>query len=266
MANGNSPFDARTTLQTPSGEVIYYRLSALKEQGLVDVDKLPFSIRILLENALRQADGGVADRSDVETVASWAPSSTPTKEIPYLPGRVVLQDFTGIPTVVDLASMRDTVAESGGDPSVVNPIIRTDLVIDHSVQVDHFANEGALAMNIEREFDRNRERYLLLRWAQRAFDNFRVVPPGTGIVHQVNLEYLSPSFLTQDGEHGRVAYPDTCIGTDSHTTMVDGLGVLAWGVGGIEAEAVMLGQPIPSLGGVLPRGKHQRSSLPRHSN
>jgi aconitate hydratase len=263
MANGNDPFGARATLQTPSGEVIYYRLSALKEQGLVDVDKLPFSIRILLENALRQADGGVADRSDVETVASWASSSTPTKEIPYLPGRVVLQDFTGIPTVVDLASMRDTVAESGGDPSVVNPIIRTDLVIDHSVQVDYFANEGALAMNIEREFERNRERYLLLRWAQRAFDNFRVVPPGTGIVHQVNLEYLSPSVLTQDGEHGRVAYPDTCIGTDSHTTMVDGLGVLAWGVGGIEAEAVMLGQPyymlVPEVVGVrltgsLPEG------------
>ncbi len=254
MTNGNDSFGARTTLQTSS---------ALQEQGVVDLDKLPFSIRILLENALRQSDGGVADRSDVETVASWTPSARPDKEIPYLPGRVVLQDFTGIPTVVDLASMRDTVAESGGDPSVVNPIIRTDLVIDHSVQIDYFATEGALALNIEREFERNRERYMLLRWAQEAFDNFRVVPPGTGIVHQVNLEYLSPSVLTADGVHGRVAYPDTCIGTDSHTTMIDGLGVLGWGVGGIEAEAVMLGQPyymlVPEvvgmrLTGSLPEG------------
>ena len=191
MVTGNDSFGARASLQTPSGEFTYYRLAALKEQGVVDIDRLPFSIRILLENALRQSDGGVADRSDVETVASWTAASTPDKEIPYLPGRVVLQDFTGIPTVVDLASMRDTVAESGGDPSVVNPIIRTALVIDHSVQVDYFATEGALAMNIEREFERNTERYLLLRWAQQAFDNFRVVPPGTGIVHQVNLEFLS---------------------------------------------------------------------------
>ncbi|MBU81534.1 MAG: aconitate hydratase AcnA [Chloroflexi bacterium] len=254
MVTGNDSFGARASLQTPSGEFTYYRLAALKEQGVVDIDRLPFSIRILLENALRQSDGGVADRSDVETVASWTAASTPDKEIPYLPGRVVLQDFTGIPTVVDLASMRDTVAESGGDPSVVNPIIRTDLVIDHSVQVDYFATEGALAMNIEREFERNTERYLLLRWAQQAFDNFRVVPPGTGIVHQVNLEFLSPSVLVLDGEHGRVAYPDTCIGTDSHTTMIDGLGVLGWGVGGIEAEAVMLGQPyymlVPEVVGV----------------
>ena len=263
MANGNDPFGARATLQTPSGEVIYYRLAALKEQGVVDVDRLPFSIRILLENALRQSDGGVASRADVENVASWTATATPQKEFPYLPGRVVLQDFTGIPTVVDLASMRDTVAESGGDPSIVNPIIRTDLVIDHSVQVDFFATEGALAMNIEREFERNRERYMLLKWAQQAFDNFRVVPPGTGIVHQVNLEFLSPSVLTEDGPHGRVAYPDTCIGTDSHTTMIDGLGVLGWGVGGIEAEAVMLGQPyymlVPEVVGVrlygsLPEG------------
>ncbi|MCH8816838.1 MAG: aconitate hydratase AcnA [Chloroflexi bacterium] len=258
MANGNDPFGARATLQTPSGEVIYYRLAALKEQGIVDVDRLPFTIRILLENALRQSDGGVASRSDVENVASWSATATPPKEFPYLPGRVVLQDFTGIPTVIDLASMRDTVAEFGGDPSVVNPIIRTDLVIDHSVQVDYFATEGALAMNIEREFERNRERYLLLRWAQQAFDNFRVVPPGTGIVHQVNLEFLSPSVIVEEGEYGRVAYPDTCIGTDSHTTMIDGLGVLGWGVGGIEAEAVMLGQPyymlVPEVVGVRLHG------------
>lgn len=263
MANGNDSFGARSTLHTSSDEITYYRLSALEEQGIADLDKLPFSIRILLENVLRQSDGGVADRSDVETVASWTPSQRPDKEIPYLPGRVVLQDFTGIPTVVDLASMRDTVSESGGDPSVVNPIIRTDLVIDHSVQIDYFASEGALAMNIEREFERNRERYMLLRWAQQAFDNFRVVPPGTGIVHQVNLEYLSPSVLTSDGPDVRVAYPDTCIGTDSHTTMIDGLGVLGWGVGGIEAEAVMLGQPyymlVPEvvgmrLTGSLPEG------------
>ncbi|MDP6823470.1 MAG: aconitate hydratase AcnA [Dehalococcoidia bacterium] len=263
MVNGNGPFGARASLQTQSGELTYYRLAALKEQGVVDTDTLPFSIRILLENALRQADGGVAELADVETVASWSSTSTPEKEVPYLPGRVVLQDFTGVPCVVDLASMRDTVAESGGDPSVVNPIIRTDLVIDHSVQVDYFATEGALAMNIEREFERNQERYLLLKWAQEAFDNFRVVPPGAGIVHQVNLEFLSPSVLIDEGPNGRVAYPDTCIGTDSHTTMIDGLGVLGWGVGGIEAEAVMLGQPyymlVPEVVGVrltgsLPEG------------
>ncbi|MDA1257983.1 MAG: aconitate hydratase AcnA [Chloroflexi bacterium] len=258
MTNGNDHFGARATLQTPTGEVTYYRLAALKEQGVVDIDRLPFSIRVLLENALRQSDGGVASPADVRSVASWTATSTPDKEFPFLPGRVVLQDFTGVPCVVDLASMRDTVAESGGDPSTVNPIIRTDLVIDHSVQVDYFATEGALAMNIEREFERNQERYMLLKWAQEAFDNFRVVPPGAGIVHQVNLEFLSPSVIVQDGPHGRVAYPDTCIGTDSHTTMVDGLGVLGWGVGGIEAEAVMLGQPyymlVPEVVGVRLHG------------
>ncbi len=257
------PFNSRKTLNTSEGEFAYYSLEALEEAGLIDISKTPFTIRVLLENALRNSDGGVATEDHVRLVASWRPDAKPETEFPYMPGRVVLQDFTGVPVVVDLAAMRDAVADAGHDASLINPIVRSDMVIDHSVQVDYFASQGALAMNIEREFERNTERYQLLKWAQGAFNNMRVVPPGVGIVHQVNLEFLASTILTDRDENGVVAYPDTCIGTDSHTTMIDGLGVLGWGVGGIEAEAVMLGQPyymlVPEvvgvkLSGTLPEG------------
>jgi aconitate hydratase len=263
MTIGNDPFKARRSFTTSEGEFNYYSLQALEDAGLIDISKTPFTIRVLLENALRQSDGGVATEDHVRLVASWRPDSKPDSEFPYVPGRVVLQDFTGIPVVVDLAAMRDAVAEAGNDASIINPIVRSDMVIDHSVQVDYFASDGALAMNIEREFERNTERYQLLKWAQSAFNNIRIVPPGTGIVHQVNLEYLAPVVLTDRVGDGMVAYPDTCVGTDSHTTMIDGLGVLGWGVGGIEAEAVMVGQPyymlVPEVVGVrltgsLPEG------------
>jgi aconitate hydratase len=259
MTTNNSPFNARKTFKTSEGEFTYYSLQALEDAGLIDISKMPFTIRVLLENALRKSDGGMTTEAHVRLVASWRPDNKPETEFPYMPGRVVLQDFTGVPVIVDLAAMRDAVAEAGHDASLINPIVRSDMVIDHSVQVDYFANEGALAMNIEREFERNTERYQLLKWSQGAFDNMRVVPPGTGIVHQVNLEYLAPVVLTDRTDSGTVAYPDTCIGTDSHTTMIDGLGVLGWGVGGIEAEAVMLGQPyymlVPEVVGVRLTGK-----------
>ena len=223
--------------------------------------KTPYSLRVLLENMLRKADDGPATDDHVKLVASWRPNAKPSSEFPYMPGRVVLQDFTGVPVVVDIAAMRDAVKNAGCDSSIINPIVRSDMVIDHSVQVDYFSNAGALAMNIEREFERNTERYQLLKWAQGAFDNFNIIPPGAGIVHQVNLEFLAEAVLSEESPNGsgRVAYPDTCIGTDSHTTMVNGLGVLGWGVGGIEAEAVMLGQPyymvVPEVVGVRLTGK-----------
>ncbi len=254
---------ALTALATSEGPVEYYSLASLDDAGLLDLDATPFSVRVLLENALRHAHLGPATVEHVEQVASWRPERRPEKEFPYMPGRVVLQDFTGVPCIVDLAAMRDAVHGRGGDPSMINPIVRSDLVIDHSVQVDYFNSAGALAANIEREFERNVERYQLLKWSQGAFDNLRVVPPGTGIVHQVNLEYLAAGVLTSTGGGRTLAYPDTCIGTDSHTTMINGLGVLGWGVGGIEAEAVMLGQPyymlVPEvvgvrLTGVMPEG------------
>lgn len=233
----------------------YFDIGVLEEAGLCAISTLPFSIRVLLENALRNAQLGPASDADVELVASWAHDQQPATEFPYMPGRVALQDFTGVPVVVDLAAMRDAVAKLGGDPRTINPVVHSDLVIDHSVQVDYFNVAGALAQNIDLEFERNTERYKLLKWAQSAFDNFLVVPPGTGIVHQVNLEYLASTVLTKPLDDGTtVAYPDTCIGTDSHTTMINGLAVLGWGVGGIEAEAVMLGQPyymlVPEVVGV----------------
>ncbi len=252
-------FGARATLQTAAGTVEYFRLEALEEAGLVNLAKLPYSIRVVLENILRHTADGVATDDDVRNVASWTPAATPLGEIPYMPARVVLQDFTGVPAVVDLAAMRNAMADRGADPGRINPVVRSELVIDHSVQIDYFATEGALAMNIEREFERNEERYQLLKWAQGAFTNLAIVPPGVGIVHQVNLEYLASVVMTGE-EGGRVvAYPDTCIGTDSHTTMVNGLGVLGWGVGGIEAEAVMLAQPyymlLPEVVGVKLTGR-----------
>jgi aconitate hydratase len=235
-------FDARSTLTVADRTVEIFRLDAL--QASYDVARLPFSLKILLENLLRNEGNGSVDAADVEALATWDAAAVPSKEIAFSPARVVMQDFTGVPAVVDLAAMRDAMAAMGGDPAMINPLVPAELVIDHSVQVDAFGTRDAFRANAEREFDRNQERYAFLRWGQNAFDNFAVVPPDTGIVHQVNLEYLSRVVFV-DGDD--VAYPDTLVGTDSHTTMVNGLGVLGWGVGGIEAEAAMLGQPMPLL-------------------
>ena len=234
---------ARSTLDTHQGPITYYRLSRLEELNILHLDRLPFSIRIFLENVLRNHDTKVVKEEDVLTVAGWNPGELPQREVPFMPARVLTQDFTGIPVIVDLASMRSAMQRMGGDPSRINPVVPVDLVIDHSVQVDFFGTQYAFAQNVEREFERNQERYSLLRWAQRAFQNTRVVPPGIGIVHQVNLEYLASVVSTKSTGDGMVAFPDTLVGTDSHTTMINGLGVLGWGVGGIEAEAVMVGQP-----------------------
>ena len=266
-----NPFDSHDQLSHPDGPTTFYRLDALERDGLVSLAKLPFSIRVLLENVLRHCGTGPVTEDHVRAVAAWRPQPDTGREVPFMPGRVVLQDFTGVPAVVDLAAMREAMVSLGGDPTRINPLVKTDLVIDHSVQVDFFGTPGAFELNVEREMERNGERYALLRWAQQAFDNFRVVPPGTGIVHQVNLEYLASVVRRErrDGETAGgqpaewVAYPDTLVGTDSHTTMINGLGVVGWGVGGIEAEAVMLGQPyfmqLPEvvgfrLAGALPEG------------
>ncbi len=237
-------FNAKGTFETGSGPAVIYRLAALEEQGVAAVSRLPMSIKVLLESALRQADGFEITKESIEWIAKWSPESAGTVEIPFKPARVVLQDFTGVPSVVDLAALRNAMQRLGGDPRIVNPLVPVDLVIDHSVQVDRFGSVVALMFNAEREFERNRERYEFLKWGQEAFENFRVVPPATGIVHQVNLEYLAK--VVQKSPHNglEVAYPDSLVGTDSHTTMINGLGVLGWGVGGIEAEAVMLGQPL----------------------
>jgi aconitate hydratase len=253
------PFDARASLG--SGLPDFYRLATIEPS--LGSSRPPVTLRILLENCLRNAGRGVVRTTDVETLAAWRPGSGVDAEFPFMPGRVLLQDFTGVPAVVDLAAMRDAMADLGGDPSLVNPLVPADLVIDHSVQVDAYGSREAFLINVGREYDRNAERYQLLRWAQTAFRGLRVVPPGTGIVHQVNLEFLATVVSDVDDEAGRVAFPDTVVGTDSHTTMVDGLGVLGFGVGGIEAEAVLLGQPLylpmprivgVSLIGELPRG------------
>ncbi|MEK7314996.1 MAG: aconitate hydratase AcnA [Candidatus Eisenbacteria bacterium] len=239
------PFGARGTLRVGGRSVTIYRLDAVAKAGH-SIDRLPFSLKILLENLLRTIDGRVVRADDVEAVARWNPLAEPDREIAFTPSRVLLQDFTGVPAVVDLAAMRDAMAAFGGDPSKINPLQPAELVIDHSVQVDEYGSSAALLLNANKEFERNRERYLFLRWGQRAFRNFRVVPPATGIVHQVNLEYLARVVFLTEGD-SPVAYPDTLIGTDSHTTMINGLGVLGWGVGGIEAEAALLGQPVSML-------------------
>ena len=242
-------FGARTGLKSARGTVIYYQLESLSKRGVVGLDRLPFTVKILLENALRYADGELLNEDDVLSLARWIPgqASQSEAEYPFMPARVLLQDFTGVPAVADLAAMRSAVARMGGNPQKINPLVPADLVIDHSVQVDMFGSTLAFARNVEREYERNSERYGLLRWGQQAFSNFRVVPPGTGIVHQVNLEYLASVVMTKE-EHGEtIAFPDTLVGTDSHTTMINGLGVLGWGVGGIEAEAVLLGQPLYQL-------------------
>ncbi len=224
-----------------SSKYEYYSIKNLADEK--HIKKLPYSIRILLENILRGKDFGYSNDNDIENILNWSPAKISKKEIPFMPSRVVLQDFTGVPAVVDLATMRDAAKKLGFDPKKVNPLVRSDLVIDHSVQVDFYKSSNALQKNTELEFQRNRERYQFLKWGQQAFDNFKIIPPGVGIVHQVNLEYLAPGVIINNIDGANKIYPDTCIGTDSHTTMINGLGVLGWGVGGIEAEAVMLGQP-----------------------
>ena len=238
---GKNSFGAAAKLRAGNGDYGYFRLATLEEKGLGSVGRLPFSIKILLENLLRNEDGRRVSAEDVETVARGEGANT--KEISFMPARVLLQDFTGVPCVVDLAAMRDALAAMGSDPNRANPLLPAELVIDHSVQVDNYGSANAFDLNAALEFQRNRERYMLLRWGQTAFQNFRVVPPDTGIVHQVNLEYLAPVVFRSGGQ----AYPDSVVGTDSHTTMVNGLGVLGWGVGGIEAEACMLGQTVSML-------------------
>ena len=236
----HDPFGARGPLGP--GLPDRYRLTAIADR--IDLGRAPVTLKILLENALRHAGGGVVTADDVEQLAAWRPGAAGAAEIPFMPSRVVLQDFTGVPAIVDLAAMRDAMAELGGDPALVNPLVPADLVIDHSVQVDAFGTPAAFAFNVAREYERNGERYQLLRWAQTAFRDLRVVPPGTGIIHQVNLEFLATVVTDREDANGRVAFPDTLVGTDSHTTMINGLGVLGYGVGGIEAEAVLLGQPL----------------------
>ena len=250
----STAIDVRKQFQLNTTTYTLYSLTALAEYGYKNIDHLPFSIRILLENLLRNGGTDMVSREDIDNLASWHPDMASPGSIPFMPGRVVLQDFTGVPALVDLAALRAAVARHGGNPETMNPFVPADLIIDHSVQVDFFGDKYALARNVEREMERNRERYSMLRWGQKALTNFRVVPPGTGIVHQVNLEYLAS--VVQEGEKDGelVLYPDTVLGTDSHTTMINGLGVLGWGVGGIEAEAVLLGQPysmqIPEVVGV----------------
>jgi len=238
-------FGARATLEVGGREFEIHRLDALQQK--FDVARLPYSLKVLLENALRLEDGTSVSADDVEAIASWDAKAEPSVEIPFQPARVLMQDFTGVPAVVDLAAMRDAMEDLGGDPGAINPQVDVDLIIDHSVQVDAFGNQRAFEINEERDYERNGERYAFLRWGQEAFDNFRVVPPATGICHQVNLEYLGRCVWTRESDGTTEAYPDTLVGTDSHTTMINGLGVLGWGVGGIEAEAAMLGQPISML-------------------
>ena len=260
MSSSNS-FGARSTLAVSGRDYEVFRLDALQER--FDVARLPYSVKVLLENVLRLEDGVSVSAADVEAIAGWDAAAEPSVEIPFQPARVLMQDFTGVPAVVDLAAMRDAMEEIGGDPAAINPLVDVDLVIDHSVQVDAFGSAGAFAVNAEHDFARNLERYSFLKWGQQSFDNFRVVPPATGICHQVNLEHLAQVVYSRENDGVAQAYPDTLVGTDSHTTMVNGLGVLGWGVGGIEAEAAMLGQPISmllpqvvgfKLGGELPPG------------
>jgi aconitate hydratase len=256
-----NPFSSRSQLKVGKQSFTWFSLPALERAGLGRMARLPYSIRILLEQALRNLDGYVVAEKDVQNIAGWGPSTAGQVEIPFLPGRVVLQDFTGVPCVVDLAAMRAAMKRLGGDPRKINPLVPCDLVIDHSVQVDAFASRQAEQENLRLEFHRNRERYEFLKWGQQSLTNFRAVPPGMGIVHQVNLEYLASGVLTRRDGRDTLAFPDTVVGTDSHTTMINGLGVLGWGVGGIEAEAVMLGQPTYML---LPEvvGMELRGTLP----
>src|SRR5213596_4310646 len=238
-------FGSSATLGIGGRTFEIFRLDALERRGL-GIARLPYSLKILLENLLRREDGRTVRAVEIERLARWDPTKAPEDEIAFMPARVLMQDFTGVPAVVDVAAMRDAMQGMGGDPKTVNPLLPAELVIDHSVIVDEFGTPTAFQANADLEFQRNRERYALLRWAQKTFQGFRVVPPDTGIVHQVNLEYLTRVVFTTEGRAPQ-AYPDTLVGTDSHTTMINGLGVLGWGVGGIEAEAAMLGQPVTML-------------------
>ncbi|MDP2732530.1 MAG: aconitase family protein, partial [Hoeflea sp.] len=248
MAKSLDSFNCRSVLDVEGTDYVYYSLIKAEKNGLTGISALPFSMKVILENLLRNEDGRSVKKDDILAVVSWlTDKGTAASEIAYRPARVLMQDFTGVPAVVDLAAMRDAMVALGGDPEKINPLVPVDLVIDHSVIVDEFGTATALAHNVELEYERNGERYRFLKWGQQAFKNFRVVPPGTGICHQVNLEYLGQTVWTKEEDGELTAYPDTCVGTDSHTTMINGLGVLGWGVGGIEAEAAMLGQPISML-------------------
>ncbi|NHI93636.1 MAG: aconitate hydratase AcnA [Candidatus Lokiarchaeota archaeon] len=254
-------FKAKKHIEVNGKKIAYYDINRLDEIGLGKISNLPVSIKILLENLLRNFDDNLVTKDHIENLAKWDSNKIPNKEIPFIPSRVILQDFTGVPAVVDFAALRSAVQRAGGNPVKINPLIPAALIIDHSVQVDYFGTAKSINLNEEKEVERNKERYTLLRWAQKSFDNFKVVPPGRGIVHQINLEYLASVVHLQDFDGELVAFPDTVVGTDSHTTMINGLGVLGWGVGGIEAEAVMLGQPyymlIPEVVGVKLIGKLQ---------
>src|SRR5215217_8336162 len=246
-------FGSKDSLTVGDSTYDYYRLDAVTGDGL-DVSTLPFSLKVLLESLLRTEDGADITKADIEALAGWDATVEPSKEIQFTPARVIMQDFTGVPCVVDLATMREAMADMGGDPSKINPLATAELVIDHSVIADVFGTADAFTRNVEIEYSRNHERYQFLRWGQTAFDDFKVVPPGTGIVHQVNIEHLARVIFSHEvqvsdgsGQTELYAYPDTCVGTDSHTTMVNGIGVVGWGVGGIEAEAAMLGQPVSML-------------------
>ena len=237
--------DQLATLNVAGKDYDYYRIA-----DLPGVDHLPYSLKVLVENLVRNIDGANITDEHVKTLLNWAPQAQPSHEIQFTPSRVIMQDFTGVPCIVDLATMRDAVKDLGGDPEVINPQVQSDMVIDHSVQIDKYGVADAVQQNMDIEYQRNGERYQFLRWGQQAFRNFRVVPPGTGIIHQVNIEYLAKVVMTKTSglDDGReLAYLDSCVGTDSHTTTENGLGVLGWGVGGIEAEAAMLGQPISML-------------------
>ena len=239
--------NVKRTLTVGDNTYGYYSLPELQKELGRDFSRFPYSLKVLLENLVRNMDGKTVTQEDVEALASWKPDKIPERDINFYPARVVMQDFTGVPAVVDLAAMRDALIEAGGDGRKINPQIPVDLVIDHSVMVDYFGGPDSFERNVKMEFERNGERYRFLRWGQKAFRNFRVVPPGTGIIHQVNLEYLAEVVWKGEENGGSLAYPDSLVGTDSHTTMINGLGVLGWGVGGIEAEAAMLGQAITML-------------------
>ncbi|MBW8853858.1 MAG: aconitate hydratase, partial [Bradyrhizobium sp.] len=240
-------FKCRKTLKVGSKTYVYYSLPAAEKNGLKGISKLPYSMKVLLENLLRNEDDRTVKKADIIAVSKWLRKRKLEHEVAFRPARVLMQDFTGVPAVVDLAAMRNAMQALGGDAEKINPLVPVDLVIDHSVIVDEFGTPMAFARNVELEYERNEERYKFLKWGQQAFRNFRVVPPGTGICHQVNLEYLGQVVWTNTEDGETTAYPDTCVGTDSHTTMINGLGVLGWGVGGIEAEAAMLGQPVSML-------------------
>ena len=249
-------FKALRTLKVGAKSYTYFSLKQAEKNGLDGISALPYSMKVLLENLLRHEDGETVTADDIIAIKKWMSRRKSNREIAYRPARVLMQDFTGVPAVVDLAAMRNAMENIGGNPKKINPLTPVDLVIDHSVMVDHFGTNSSLKQNVDLEYDRNKERYEFLRWGSQAFENFRVVPPGTGICHQVNLENLAQTVWTKktslNGKSVEVAYPDTLVGTDSHTTMVNGLSVLGWGVGGIEAEAAMLGQPISML---LPGGR-----------